>query len=88
MEKELIIPKRSDSVVNINEVGENYEGIIIVYSGQRSTGYIQYVDCLWNYYETINGGVSSIDANTLIELIQLISDSIDEPSFKVIEFYD
>lgn len=88
MEKELIIPKRSDTVVNINEISENYEGIIIVYSGQRSKGYIQYVNCLWNYYETIDGEVSSIEASSLIELIHLISDTIDEPSFKVIEFYD
>lgn len=88
--KDLIIPNKSNEVVNLSEINQDFKGIIIGYNGSTAVGYIQYLDN-YNCYElfkSINNDafLPSFENVTIAGIINSLIDKKICTNFKVIEF--
>ena len=88
--KDLIIPNKSNEVVNLSEINQYFKGIIIGYNGSKAIGYIQYVsnDDYYTLFTSINDDdfLPNSEDETIAGIINYLIDQKICTSFKVIEF--
>ena len=82
--KNIIIPKHSDTSIDLSEINKNTKGIIIVYSNSKPVGYINYdEDSEWVYRENINLSNIKYAYYKLADLIDRLNNT---PTHKILEF--
>lgn len=84
--KDLIIPNKVESAVNLSDITHNFEGLIIAYKDTEAAGYINWFDGSWNYSDSINYTDPLFTYNTLKDCIDDIVTAQNITNFKVIEF--
>ena len=85
--KDLRLPIKSDSVMDLSEITSVFSGIIIGYKSNKPVGQILYYDEAWYFVIDIDwDSYSTILESSIYELVsKLIKDNKCD-SFKVIEF--
>lgn len=85
--KDLRLPIKSDSVMDLSEITSDFSGIIIGYKSNKPVGQILYYDGTWYFHTNINwDNYTSIQEYSLPELISRLIKDNKCNSFKVIEF--
>lgn len=83
--KNIIIPKHSDTSIDLSKIDKNTKGIIIVYSNRKPVGYINYdKDSEWVYRENINLSSIKYAYYKLVDLIDRLYKVT--PTHKILEF--
>lgn len=84
--KNIIIPKHSNTSIDLSKIDKNTKGIIIVYSNRKPVGYINYDKDFeeWVYRENINLSNFKYAYNKLSDLINCLNKVT--PTNKILEF--
>lgn len=84
--KNIIIPKHSDTSINLYNINKNTKGIIMVYSNEKLFGYINYDEDFeeWVYRENINLSKFKFAYYKLSDLINCLNKVT--PTNKILEF--
>jgi len=81
--KDIIIPEPTENTVSISDITENFKGIILAFSKDKTVGYVTYDNCYWVLCNSIDN--SNYMSTEYVYLTELIKD-YPEYSFKAIEF--